>query len=309
MTGRSKTEVDRIKNDITTVVDSRRPLFKNSGKDRPRWYDVVSTTNRDRYNLEAENRKDRGIEVRIINNDLFIKLYARMYESIVWLVKRGKLDAIPDPRLDKEARTEARKRIFKSDLMDILECAFAFTHIPVVEHQAGDQKVETLKKVIDKIAVQPADYDGKDSDEKPNIALVATHKEQKSRLMRRWRLSYTDKNDGKRVYMTHRSGLMQFAEDYKWFYHKSNIIVKNDLGADAIDKLTIEISDSLRYSWSEMDRKTTERAVMFRETIRDHFFEVENGDILSVERKANEYLKANEDFINAAIHGKWLISM
>lgn len=251
--------------------------------------------------MEAENRRDRGIDVTKINNEELLKLYPRIYSSIVWLVRRHKLDAIPDPRLDNDARSVARGRIVRTDLMEILECAFAFTHIPVMDNETESEKHKRMLGLKrEDIKERHVEYGEKESEEEadvnaaPNISL---YREQKSRLMRRWKLSYTDKNDGTRVYMCHWKGLMQFAEDYKWHYHKTNIIVKNELISDALDKLTIEVSESLHYRWIEMDSKTTMKAVMFRETIRGRYFKVEAGDIAAVTSKAVAYLKDHEKFI------------
>jgi hypothetical protein len=126
--GLRKMELEHFKSDITRTVDFYRPLFKSEAVEVARRYDSISTTNKDTYNYDDENRRDYGIEVGNIDTDLFIQEYNNIMGCVVREVKNG-MSGGPRSEIWELARYEQEKRIVSNDLSVPLDRMIALAGI------------------------------------------------------------------------------------------------------------------------------------------------------------------------------------
>jgi hypothetical protein len=127
----SQMNLEHLKNDISSAVESYRPLWSQDLYERPRWFYSIGTTNKDQYNYDVVNRRYFGMKVapegKMIDNQRFITNYSKIMGSLVWSVKNGMSGAISKD-VAEEARYQQDIRIAENDLMRILKQIIAFCH-------------------------------------------------------------------------------------------------------------------------------------------------------------------------------------
>jgi hypothetical protein len=275
--GHSKQDLERLKKEATKIADSRRPLFKNDSRERPRWYDIGTTTNEDEYSLEANDVRDWGIGIgKLIDIPGLIKIHSKVMAWSVYNVKDGMSGAIKrDPIVLLAANQKQDDHVPKSDLVDFLEGIFTLTHLV--------PGIQTREKI--------------------------------ERLWRRYQISVTateiDNGDGSTTitsytYMIGKlDAVTQFATDYKNHFERRDVKVDKKLVKLAIPKIRIKLrsQDGIEkeFKWVKMDNEQTMRAPLLYTSIYGHYFTIDGAYLKAVYDYAMQYLEDNQGFIGGVI--------
>jgi hypothetical protein len=202
--------LEHLKNDITSTVESCRPLFSMDLQERPRWFYSIGTTNKDQYNYDVVNRRYYGMKVSIdgkmIDNVRLIANFNKIMASLVRNVKNGMSGAI-SREIAQEARYQQDIRIVETDLMVILKPIISMCHI----------------------------YEG-----------MTENKVKPQRIVEWYQIGYADTkgvegNIINRRYMVSLTGLSRFATDYVNFRNRRDIKIADESIKADILKLMINV--------------------------------------------------------------------
>jgi hypothetical protein len=116
----SQMNLEHLKNDISSTVESYRPLWSQDLYERPRWFYSIGTTNKDQYNYDTINRRYYGMKVavggKMLDNERFIRNYHKIMGALVWNIKNGMSGAI-SKEIANEARYHQDIRVVDNDLI------------------------------------------------------------------------------------------------------------------------------------------------------------------------------------------------
>jgi Virulence-associated protein E len=236
----SQMNLDHLMSDITSTVESCRPLFSMDLQERPRWFYKIGTTNKDQYNYNVVNRRYYGMKVSVdgqmIDNVRLIANFNKIMGSLVHNVQNGMSGAISKD-VAQEARYQQDIRIVKTDLMVILKQIISMCHIytGMIEGRVNVHRVKEWYQI---------GY----ADEK-NL----------------------DGNLTSRTYYVSLTGLSRFATNYVNFSNRKDIKVDRDSIKDAILKLMIDIDvpyDPEGKEISDINAYEKKDEIMYRE---EHF--------------------------------------
>ncbi len=289
----SQMDLEHLKNDITSTVESCRPHFSMDLQEKPRWFYTIGTTNKDQYNYDIINRRYYGIKVSIdgkmIDNVRLIDNFNKMMGSLVWSVKNGMSGAI-SKEVAAEARYQQDIRIVELDLMAILKQIIAMCHV----------------------------YKGK-FNTKADIELSPVDV-----ITRRYQIGYKDECDLedkliKRAYYVSLTGLSNFATDYVNFYNRKEIRIGSDSIKVDMLKLMLNIDvpydsdgkeiqnideyekkDEIAYQqehfkWKALDKVTW--VPTLQRSIRGYSLEISAPHIAKVYALALSYVVDLQDFL------------
>jgi hypothetical protein len=216
----SSIDAAQMKNDITSTTEFVRRLFRDEGTYAPRWYDTICTADKDEYGQDPEDRRDIGLRVGTVDLVLFAQEYPKIMGASINLVKSGMSGVISDDVLD-EAKRQHAVSIVKTDLMEILEPIFAFTHLPngVVTTVARDRICERY---------QIAYHD--DDTVKEDVVVAGEVFQGQTRVL-------------KRTYYVGGKGLERFVSDYRWFTNRLDIKIDMEARKTAILNLLIQVEN------------------------------------------------------------------
>jgi hypothetical protein len=219
--------LEHLKNDISSTVESCRPLFSMDLLAKPRWFYTIGTTNRDEYNYDIVNRRYYGLKVgidgKMIDNVRLIENYNKIMGSLVWNVKNG-MSGAADRSIAVEAKYQQDIRIVETDLAQILKPILAFAHL--------------------------------DKDPLPSEVNL-------ERLRERYQIGYKDHRnaDGNiisRMYMISLKGLTNYATDWIEFTKRRDVRIdtqslkKTILQVNVIaDAYVDRTNDKIRYSFDD----------------------------------------------------------
>jgi hypothetical protein len=241
LAGLYKFDLEHLRNDISSTVESCRPLFSMDLLAKPRWFYTTGTTNRDEYNYDIVNRRYYGLKVgideKMIDNVRLIENYDKIMGAVVWNVKNG-ISGVADRNIATEAKYQQDIRIVETDLAQILRPAFAFAH-------------------IDKDLI-PSD-----------ISL--------DRLRERYRIGYKDHTnaDGniiQRMYMIGLTGLTDYVTDWIDFTKPRDIKIDKQTLKKTILQVNVTID---RY----VDRADDKVTYLFDEAPKDQFGNVDHTKV------------------------------
>ncbi len=279
--------LEHLKNDISSTVESYRPLWSQDLYERPRWFYSIGTTNKDQYNYDTVNRRYYGMKVAIdgkmVDNQRLIANYNKIMGALVWNVKNGMSGAISKDIAD-EARYHQDIRVVDNDLMMILKRVIAFAHV--------------------------------DKDIIPSDVKIAA-------IMERYQIGYRD-HDASRTYMISLTGLSNFASNYTDFWKRKDIKIDLQSLKEAILRLLVEIDifvdekgndiadidtyrgseDKITYRRIHFKWKFIDRVVWvptLRRSIRGYSLDVASPDTARVEALAMNCIDYLQDFMAAKL--------
>jgi Virulence-associated protein E len=283
--------LEHRKNDISSTVESYRPLWSQDLYERPRWFYSIGTTNKDQYNYDTINRRYYGMKVavdgKMLDNQRFITNHHKIMGALVWNVRNGMSGAISKD-IANDARYHQDIRIVDNDLMMILKRLIAFAHV--------------------------------DKDIIPSDVKIAT-------IIERYQIGYRDiKNDRgtNRTYMIRLTGLSNFASDYTDFWKRKDIKIDLQSLKEAILRLLVEVDipvdengndiadiatykdnedkiiyRRIHFKWKFMDKVVW--VPTLKRAIRGYSLEIAGPDTAKVEALAMNSVDYLQDFMVAKL--------